>query len=123
MPRSPDEFLSCTTTSGFNHRSVDRRVSGAGASGVYRTSEGTAASPQHINRSRPDDVTGEAVHAYVVPAAGRVPDAERLRAVVAQTLGEPSVPRTIQSIDRVPVAPSGKPDKRALSQPWTGTAT
>ncbi|WP_327643757.1 AMP-binding enzyme [Micromonospora zamorensis] len=72
---------------------------------------------------RPDDVTGEAVHAYVVPAAGRVPDGERLRAVVAQTLGEPSVPRTIQSIDRVPVAPSGKPDKRALSQPWAGTAT
>ncbi|MET0418852.1 MAG: hypothetical protein ABW022_22785 [Actinoplanes sp.] len=44
-------------------------------------------------------------------------------AVVAQTLGEPSVPRTIQSIDRVPVAPSGMPDKRALSRPWVGTAT
>ncbi|MBO4139737.1 long-chain fatty acid--CoA ligase [Micromonospora tulbaghiae] len=64
---------------------------------------------------RPDDVTGEAVHAYVVPAAGCVPDAGRLRAVVAEALGEASVPQSIQPIERVPVAPSGKPDKRALA--------
>lgn len=64
---------------------------------------------------RPDDVTGEAVHAYVVPAAGHSPDAGRLRALVAQTLGEPSVPQTIQPIDRVPLGPSGKPDKHALA--------
>ncbi|MDW3847540.1 fatty acid--CoA ligase family protein [Micromonospora sp. BRA006-A] len=65
---------------------------------------------------RPDDATGEAVHAYVVPAAGHVPDAGRLRALVAEALGEPSVPRTIRWIDRIPVAPSGKPDKRALER-------
>nr|MDT0661980.1 fatty acid--CoA ligase family protein [Micromonospora sp. DSM 115978] len=64
---------------------------------------------------RPDEVTGEAVHAYVVPASGRSPDAGRLRALVAETLGATAAPQTIQMIDRVPVGPSGKPDKRALA--------
>ncbi|MFD6635689.1 class I adenylate-forming enzyme family protein [Micromonospora chalcea] len=64
---------------------------------------------------RPDDVTGEAVHAYVVPAAGHTPDAGRLRALVVRALGEASAPQTIRWIDRVPVGPSGKPDKRALA--------
>ncbi|MFV2103581.1 class I adenylate-forming enzyme family protein [Micromonospora sp. LOL_024] len=64
---------------------------------------------------RPDDVTGEAVHAYVVPAAGHSPDAGRLRALVAEALGQAAAPQTIQHIDRVPVGPSGKPDKRALA--------
>ncbi|MEV7348408.1 fatty acid--CoA ligase family protein [Micromonospora chalcea] len=66
---------------------------------------------------RPDDVTGEAVHAYVVPAAGHDIDAGRLRAVVTEALGESSAPKTIQAIERVPVAASGKPDKRALAYP------
>ena len=64
--------------------------------------------------SRPDDVTGEAVHAYVVPAAGRAPDAGALRRLVAEALGEAAVPQSIRVIDGVPVAPSGKPDKGAL---------
>ncbi|WP_432897445.1 class I adenylate-forming enzyme family protein [Micromonospora matsumotoense] len=64
--------------------------------------------------SRPDDATGEAVHAYVVPAAGPPPDAGRLRARVAAALGEAATPKTVEMIDRVPVGPSGKPDKRAL---------
>ncbi|WP_067507882.1 class I adenylate-forming enzyme family protein [Actinoplanes sp. TFC3] len=62
--------------------------------------------------SRPDETTGEAVHAYVVPSA--VPDPHRLRELVRARLGETSVPQTITVIDRVPVAPSGKPDKGAL---------
>jgi fatty-acyl-CoA synthase len=63
---------------------------------------------------RPDELTGEAVHAYVVPAAGRTPDADALRRRVAEALGEASVPRTLRLIGQVPLAPSGKPDKRAL---------
>ncbi|TBL42806.1 AMP-dependent synthetase [Verrucosispora sp. SN26_14.1] len=65
---------------------------------------------------RPDDLTGEAVHAYVVPADGHTPDAARLRALVAETLGGASAPQTIQSIERVPVGPSGKPDKHTLAR-------
>ncbi|PRY31957.1 acyl-CoA synthetase (AMP-forming)/AMP-acid ligase II [Pseudosporangium ferrugineum] len=60
--------------------------------------------------ARPDDETGEAPHAFVVPAAGRRPDPRELRELVTG----PGRPRTVTVIDRVPVAPSGKPDKDAL---------
>ncbi|WP_113703512.1 class I adenylate-forming enzyme family protein, partial [Nonomuraea lactucae] len=62
----------------------------------------------------PDELTGEAVHAFVVPAAGRMPDPGALTALVRGELGEDSVPRTITVVPGVPVAASGKPDKRAL---------
>jgi acyl-CoA synthetase (AMP-forming)/AMP-acid ligase II len=65
--------------------------------------------------ARPDDVTGEAVHAYVVPRAGAVPDPEVLRELVASQLGDGAVPQTVTVIDKVPIATSGKPDKHALS--------
>jgi acyl-coenzyme A synthetase/AMP-(fatty) acid ligase len=64
---------------------------------------------------RPDADTGEAIHAYVVPAAGRVPDAGLLGKLVAERLGEAAVPRSGTVIERVPLAPSGKPDKRTLA--------
>ncbi|MBT2229755.1 class I adenylate-forming enzyme family protein [Nonomuraea sp. NEAU-A123] len=62
----------------------------------------------------PDELTGEAVHAFVVPAAGRDPDRDALAALVRAELGADSVPRTITVVSAVPVAASGKPDKRAL---------
>ena len=64
---------------------------------------------------RPDDETGEAVHAYLVPAAGREPDAGVLRELVIARLGEYAAPKTITLIGAVPVGPSGKPDKSALT--------
>ncbi|MEU4164708.1 fatty acid--CoA ligase family protein [Actinoplanes sp. NPDC026670] len=63
---------------------------------------------------RPDDETGEAVHAFVVPAAGATPDPTRLRTLVETNLGTACIPKTVTLIDRVPLAPSGKPDKTAL---------
>ncbi|WP_440083562.1 class I adenylate-forming enzyme family protein [Streptosporangium sp. LJ11] len=62
----------------------------------------------------PDELTGEAVHAFVVPAEGAVPDCDALAALVGDELGEGSVPWTITVLPSVPVAASGKPDKRAL---------
>jgi acyl-CoA synthetase (AMP-forming)/AMP-acid ligase II len=62
----------------------------------------------------PDEGTGEAVLAFVVPVAGRAPDPAALTALVRAELGEDSVPRTITMLPGVPVTPSGKPDKRAL---------
>ncbi|MEU9793684.1 AMP-binding protein [Streptomyces sparsogenes] len=62
----------------------------------------------------PDESTGEAAYAFVVPAEGRTPDLAALRALVTGELGEASVPATITVIAQVPLAPSGKPDKRAL---------
>ncbi len=63
---------------------------------------------------RPDEDHGEAVHAFVVPAPGRTPSVEALRTRVAESLGPKAVPATVTFIDAVPVAPSGKPDKKAL---------
>jgi acyl-CoA synthetase (AMP-forming)/AMP-acid ligase II len=62
----------------------------------------------------PDEQTGEAVHAFVVPEPGRVPDEDALREVVRAALGAGSVPKTITFLTEVPVADSGKPDKHAL---------
>lgn len=62
----------------------------------------------------PDERTGEAAHAFVVAAQGRTPDLDVLRSLVADRLGEASVPATITLVPEVPVAPSGKPDKRGL---------
>ncbi|AGL20615.1 class I adenylate-forming enzyme family protein [Actinoplanes sp. N902-109] len=65
--------------------------------------------------ARPDDLTGEAVHAYVVPRPGRTPDPDILRKLVREHLGDAAVPQTVTLIDQVPIAPSGKPDKAALT--------
>ncbi|GAB3882308.1 hypothetical protein GCM10027612_12700 [Microbispora bryophytorum subsp. camponoti] len=62
----------------------------------------------------PDERTGEAVHAFVVPAPGATLDHAALAELVRAELGADSVPRTITTVSSVPVAPSGKPDKRAL---------
>ncbi|WP_413966253.1 class I adenylate-forming enzyme family protein [Actinacidiphila polyblastidii] len=63
----------------------------------------------------PDERTGEAAHAFVVPAAGRTaPTADVLRAAVRERLGEGAVPATVTVLGAVPVAPGGKPDKKAL---------
>jgi len=62
----------------------------------------------------PDEHTGEAVHAFVVPAPGRTPDEAALRQRVLTELGRGSVPKTITYLAEVPVANSGKPDKHAL---------
>jgi acyl-CoA synthetase (AMP-forming)/AMP-acid ligase II len=62
----------------------------------------------------PDEHRGEAVHAFVVPRDGRVPEKAALSDAVRDALGESSVPKTIEFVPEAPMAPSGKPDKRAL---------
>ncbi|MEV0276884.1 fatty acid--CoA ligase family protein [Streptomyces sp. NPDC050610] len=62
----------------------------------------------------PDERTGEAAYAFVVPVAGRSPDIAALRARVAAELGEASVPATVTVVREAPMTPGGKPDKRAL---------
>lgn len=66
---------------------------------------------------RPDEDSGEAVHAFVVAAPASTPSLSELRDLVAARLGPKAVPATITLIDAVPVAPSGKPDKNALQVP------
>ncbi|GAA3246651.1 class I adenylate-forming enzyme family protein [Nonomuraea helvata] len=62
----------------------------------------------------PDEDTGEAVHAFVVPAPNRAPDLDSLRTLVSERLGAACVPATVTIIDEAPLAPNGKPDKRLL---------
>ncbi|MBP2320959.1 acyl-CoA synthetase (AMP-forming)/AMP-acid ligase II [Kibdelosporangium banguiense] len=56
----------------------------------------------------------EVLHAFVIPLAGREPSIDELSSLVRDELGPDSVPTTITFVDEVPVAPSGKPDKKAL---------
>jgi fatty-acyl-CoA synthase len=65
----------------------------------------------------PDEQTGEAVHAFVIPLTGRTPNRSELAAMVSTQLGPSSAPKTITVLDNVPIAPSGKPDKRSLKPP------
>jgi acyl-CoA synthetase (AMP-forming)/AMP-acid ligase II len=62
----------------------------------------------------PDEHTGEAAHAFLVPVPGREPDLGEVRKAVAAELGEAAVPARFSFVGAVPVAPSGKPDKAAL---------
>jgi len=62
----------------------------------------------------PDERTGEAAHAFLVPVPGRAPDLGEVRKAVAAELGEAAVPARFSFVGKVPVAPSGKPDKAAL---------
>lgn len=63
----------------------------------------------------PDDSTGEAVHAFVVPTAGHTPDLGELSALVAADLGEACAPTRLTLLDEVPLTAAGKPDKRRLA--------
>ncbi|MEV4580697.1 fatty acid--CoA ligase family protein [Nonomuraea jabiensis] len=69
----------------------------------------------------PDEDTGEAVHAFVVPVSGRTPDLGELRRLVGEQLGAACVPATITVIEEAPPAPNGKPDKRLLMTPRAET--
>jgi fatty-acyl-CoA synthase len=62
----------------------------------------------------PDPELGEAIHAFVVPRAGRNPDAAGLAARVGADLGDGHVPAAIRVIAAAPLGPGGKPDKQAL---------
>jgi len=62
----------------------------------------------------PDPMTGEAVHAFVVPTGGEAPDEDSLRELVRRRLSANSQPKTITVITEVPLTEAGKPDKAAL---------
>jgi fatty-acyl-CoA synthase len=63
----------------------------------------------------PDDETGEAVHAFVVPRGDRVPELAEVQRLVTERLGAACAPVRLTAISEPPVAPSGKPDKRQLT--------
>jgi long-chain acyl-CoA synthetase len=56
----------------------------------------------------PDPATGEAVHAYVVPAPGAEIDPDELRAVAVRSLARFKLPRAIEVVPRLPHTVTGK---------------
>ncbi|WP_216209698.1 non-ribosomal peptide synthetase [Amycolatopsis aidingensis] len=62
-------------------------------------------------------VSGERVVAYVVAASSRQPEPTRLRARASGVLPEHLVPSTFTVLDRLPLSPNGKLDRRALPAP------
>jgi thioesterase domain-containing protein len=63
------------------------------------------------------EVRGEMLAAYVLPQAGCYLDADRLRAELDNSLPEPMRPSAIRIIDRVPLSPNGKLDRKQLPDP------
>lgn len=67
----------------------------------------------------PDEETGEAVHAFVVPAHGRRPGGGALRDLVRDELGADSVPRTITVVPAVPTSAGESPTSAPC---WTAAS-
>lgn len=62
----------------------------------------------------PDPMTGEAIHAFVLPAGGQPPPEAELRELVQVRLSANSQPKTITVISSVPLTEAGKPDRSTL---------
>ena len=61
-----------------------------------------------------DDVLGQAIRAFVVPAAGVTLDERRLRRELAGRLENFMMPRDIVFLDSLPKSPNGKIDRKSL---------
>ena len=62
----------------------------------------------------PDDVLGQAIRAFVVPAAGATLEERRLRRELMSRLENFMVPRDIILRESLPKSPNGKIDRKSL---------
>ena len=70
----------------------------------------------------PDDKWGEAVKAVVVLREGMTVEADTLIEAVKEAKGSVHAPKSIDFVDRIPVTPLGKMDKKELRKTyWQGT--
>ena len=83
--------------------------------------EALLARHQHVQEAvvvaREDRPGDKRLVAYVVPRPGAAPAARDLRAILAAELPEYMVPSAFVLLERLPITPSGKADRRALPAP------
>jgi fatty-acyl-CoA synthase len=109
-------------------RMHDMIVTSSAAANVYaRPIEDALASHPLVKSAAvigvPDELVGEAVHAFVVPAPGSQDlTAEELRALVRERLNNLYTPRGIDFVDELPLTPLGKVNKKLLRQRYAETA-
>ncbi len=66
----------------------------------------------------PHEVWGEAVKALVVPRPGRTVDADQLIKLVKARKGSHYAPKSVETVDQIPLTPLGKPDKKAIRRKY-----
>jgi fatty-acyl-CoA synthase len=100
-------------------RAKDMIITGTGAVNVYsRMVEDVLLSHPEVRAAAvvgaPDDSVGEAVHAFVVPAAGTGLTADEVRAHALTQLSPIWAPKVVHFLDALPLTGSGKVDKKRL---------
>src|SRR5260370_15310149 len=72
--------------------------------------------------ARGDDGDDRRLVAYLVPRPGEAPAANDLRAHLKRMLPDYMVPSAFVTLERMPLLPSGKIDRRALPEPRFGAS-
>ncbi|MBV8885707.1 MAG: hypothetical protein JO235_17160, partial [Chroococcidiopsidaceae cyanobacterium CP_BM_RX_35] len=72
---------------------------------------------------REDMLGDKRLIAYVAPKGERQPNVKQLKAYLTEQLSEYMVPAVIIVLDKIPLTPNGKADRRALPIPASGTGS
>jgi amino acid adenylation domain-containing protein len=73
--------------------------------------------------AQPDSISGHMLHAYAVAKAGQPYDFPQLVSALAQTLPRHMLPSTLTWMERFPMLPNGKLDRRAFPVPQAMSAS
>lgn len=72
--------------------------------------------------AQPGNAGGQTLHAYFIPKAGQPYDLPQLTSALARSLPRHMLPSTMTSMERFPMLPNGKLDRRSFPQPQAMSA-